>query len=58
MSTHHSDGVGEAVDDMLRQAVMVAARIGEIAARARQEHLAQARAASERASSRWSTTCS
>ncbi|MGT2464183.1 hypothetical protein [Sinomonas atrocyanea] len=49
MSTHHSDGVGEAVDDMLRQAVMVAARIGEIAARARQEHLAQARAASERA---------
>jgi hypothetical protein len=49
MSTHHSDGVGEAVDDMLRQAVMVAARLGEIAARARQEHLAQARAASERA---------
>jgi hypothetical protein len=49
MSTHHSDGVGEAVDDMLRQAVMVAARLGEIAARARQEHLAPARAATDRA---------
>ncbi|WP_336853910.1 hypothetical protein [Sinomonas albida] len=49
MSTHHSDGIGEAVDDMLRQAVMIAARLAEIAARARQEHLAQARAESERA---------
>ncbi|WP_077490890.1 hypothetical protein [Sinomonas mesophila] len=48
MSTHHSDGVGEIVDDMLRQALMVAARLGEIAARARQEHLAKARAESER----------
>jgi hypothetical protein len=48
MSTHHSDGVGELVDDMLRQALMVAARLGEIAARARQEHLARARAESER----------
>lgn len=48
MSTHHSDGVGEVVDDMLRQALMVAARLGEIAARARQEHLAKARAESER----------
>ncbi|MEZ2390237.1 hypothetical protein AB6813_11930 [bacterium RCC_150] len=48
MSEHHSDGVGEVVDDLLRQALMAAARLGEIAARARQEHLAQARAASER----------
>lgn len=49
MSTHHSDGIGEAVDDLLRQAVMIAARLAEIAARARQEHLARARAESERA---------
>ena len=49
MSTHHSDGIGEAVDDMLRQALMIAARLAEVAARARQEHLAQARAESERA---------
>lgn len=48
MSTDHTDGIGEAVDDLLRQALMVAARLGEIAARARQEHLAQARAESER----------
>lgn len=48
MSTHPSDGMGEVMDDLLRQALMVAARLGEIAARARQERLAQARAASER----------
>lgn len=50
MSTHPSDGMGEVMDDLLRQALMVAARLGEIAARARQERLAQARAASERQS--------
>ncbi|MFK4637124.1 hypothetical protein [Paenarthrobacter histidinolovorans] len=48
MSEHHSDGVGEAVDDILRQALMVAARLAEVAARARQENLTQARARSER----------
>ncbi|MDQ0241477.1 hypothetical protein [Arthrobacter bambusae] len=45
----HSDGIGEAVDDILRQLVMAAARLGEVAARARQEQLTQARAESERA---------
>jgi hypothetical protein len=48
MSTHPSDGMGEVMDDLLRQALMVAARLGEIAARARQDRLAQAQAASER----------
>lgn len=42
-----SDGINELVDDGLRQAVMVGARIGEQLARQRQEQLRQARTVSE-----------
>lgn len=42
-----SDGINELVDDGLRQAVMVGARIGEQLARRRQEQLRQARTVSE-----------
>ncbi|MEZ2373405.1 hypothetical protein [Arthrobacter sp. RCC_34] len=48
MSQHQSDGIGEATDDLLRQVMMVAARLAEVAARARQEQLTRARAVSER----------
>ncbi|KRE61781.1 hypothetical protein ASG92_20565 [Arthrobacter sp. Soil736] len=42
-----SDGINEIFDDLLRQALMFAARLGEQAARARQQHIEQARAQSE-----------
>ncbi|WP_431030905.1 hypothetical protein [Plantibacter sp. RU18] len=44
-----SDGMNELFDDTLRQAVMIAARLGEQAARHRQEQLRQARLISEQA---------
>ncbi|MFZ4896418.1 hypothetical protein ACL9RL_18400 [Plantibacter sp. Mn2098] len=45
-----SDGMNELLDDTLRQAVMIAARIGEQVARHRQEQLRQARLISDQAS--------
>lgn len=44
---NESDGVNEIFDDLLRQALMFAARLGEQAARARQQHIEQARSRSE-----------
>lgn len=44
---NESDGINEIFDDFLRQALMVAARLGEVAARARQQHIERARAQSE-----------
>ncbi|MDJ0322094.1 hypothetical protein [Pseudarthrobacter sp. PS3-L1] len=43
---NESDGIGEIFDDLLRQALMVAARIGEAAARARQQNIQEAEARS------------
>ncbi|MEJ1116778.1 hypothetical protein WBN73_20930 [Paenarthrobacter sp. CCNWLY172] len=44
---NESDGINEIFDDLLRQTLMFAARIGEQAARARQQHIEQARSRSE-----------
>lgn len=44
-----SDGINEIFDDLLRQALMLAARLGEQAARARQQHIERARAQSKQA---------
>ncbi|MFC8041793.1 hypothetical protein ACFUOZ_20765 [Paenarthrobacter sp. NPDC057355] len=44
---NESDGINEIFDDLLRQALMFASRIGEQTARARQQYLEQARARSE-----------
>lgn len=44
---NESDGINEIFDDLLRQALMFASRLGEQAARARQQHIEQARAQSD-----------
>lgn|GEM_PF-3725795 len=44
-----SDGVNEIFDDLLRQALMIAGRLGEQAARARQQWLLEQKAVSEQA---------
>lgn len=44
---NESDGINEIFDDLLRQALMFAGRLGEQAARARQQRIEQARAQSD-----------